>query len=174
VFVGLLLAPVRLRRTERVFVLWTGLKGAVPILLGTFILEAGLPGAHRAYEIIFVVVAFSVIVQGGLVPTLTHRLGIPLRVVEPEPWSLGVRFQEEPEGLRRHQVAAGSPADGAAVDDLPWGEDVWVSFVIRDGRLVTVRPGTELRTGDEVLILAEDAPDLGPLFAPKTGETPEN
>ncbi len=171
VFVGLLLAPVRLRRAERVFVLWTGLKGAVPVLLGTFILEAGLPGAHRAYEIIFVVVAFSVIVQGGMVPTLTHRLGIPLRVVEPEPWSLGVRFQEEPEGLRRHQVAAGSPADGAAVDDLPWGEDVWVSFVIRDGRLVTVRPGTELRAGDEVLILAEDAPDLGRLFAAKPDDS---
>jgi cell volume regulation protein A len=168
-FVGLVLLPVRLRRSERAFVLWTGLKGAVPILLGTFILEASLPGARRAYEIIFMVVAFSVIVQGGLVPTLAHRLGIPLRVVEPEPWSLGVRFQEEPAGLHRYEVAAGSAADGTTVGDLPCGEDVWVSFVIRDGRLVPARGDTELRAGDEVLILADDVPDLAALFAEDGG-----
>jgi cell volume regulation protein A len=167
VFAGLVLMPIRLRWSERVFVLWTGLKGAVPILLGTFILQAGLKDARPAYEIIFVVVLFSVVVQGGLVPTLAHRLGIPLRTVEPEPWSLGVRFQEEPEGLHRYQVAAGSAADGVTVDDLPCGEDVWVSFVIREGRLVPVRPGTELRAGDEVLVLADDAPHLEAVFTEK-------
>jgi potassium/hydrogen antiporter len=78
--VGLLLWPVSLRRGERLFVLWTGLKGAVPILLGAFILEAGVADANRLYEIIFTVVAFSVIVQGGLVPALVRRLRVPLRV----------------------------------------------------------------------------------------------
>jgi cell volume regulation protein A len=170
-FVGLLLWPVRLRRPERIFVLWTGLKGAVPILMGTFIVQAGVPEAHRVYEIIFVVVAFSVIVQGGMVPALAHRLGVPLRVVEPEPWSLGVRFQEEPEGLHRYQVAAGSAADGTTVDDLPCGEDVWVSFVIREGRLVPVRADTEMRAGDEVLVLAERAPGLDAVFTKRAGGT---
>jgi cell volume regulation protein A len=164
VFVGLLLWPVRLRRTERIFVLWTGLKGAVPILLGIFILQEGLPGVRRAYEIIFVVVAFSVIVQGGLVPEFARRLRIPLRAVEPEPWSLGVRFQEEPEGLHRYQVRAGSAADGMTVDELPCGEDVWVSFVIRGGRLVPVRADTLMRAGDEVLVLAPDTPGLEAVF----------
>jgi cell volume regulation protein A len=163
-FVGLLLWPVRLRRNERIFVLWTGLKGAVPILLGLFILQEGVPGARRAYEIIFVVVAFSVIVQGGSVPALARRLRIPLRVVEPEPWSLGVRFQEEPEGLHRYQVRAGSPADGMSLDDLPCGEDVWISFVIRGGRLVPVRADTLLRADDEVLVLAADDPGLDAVF----------
>ena len=45
--VGVLLWPVRLRRRERLCVLWTGLKGAVPILLGAFIVQAGVTGAHR-------------------------------------------------------------------------------------------------------------------------------
>ena len=163
-FVGLLLWPVRLRRRERAFVLWTGLKGAVPILLGTFILDHGIPGARRAYEIIFVVVAFSVLVQGGLAPGLARRLGIQLRTVEPEPWSLGVRFQEEPEGVHRYQVQPGSAADGATVDALSWGEDVWVSFIIRAGRLVAVRNDAVLRAGDEVLVLSEDPPGLDGIF----------
>jgi potassium/hydrogen antiporter len=167
-FVGVLLWPVRLSRSERVFVLWTGLKGAVPILLGMFILQAGLPGARRAFEIIFVVVAFSVIVQGGLVPALARRLRIPLRLIEPEPWSLGVRFQEEPEGLHRYTVTSGARAEGMAVDDLPGGEEVWVSIVIRDGRLIGVRPDTRLRAGDEVLVLATDTRELDAVFTETT------
>jgi cell volume regulation protein A len=67
-------------------VLWSGLKGAVPILLGSFLLTAEVPNATRLYGVIVVVVAFSVIVQGGLVPTVVAaRLGVPMRTVEPEP-----------------------------------------------------------------------------------------
>jgi potassium/hydrogen antiporter len=79
--IGLLLAPLRLGHGERVFVMWSGLKGAVPILLAAFALIEGVPGAHRIYGIVFVVVAFSVIVQGGSVPFVAKRLGIPIRVV---------------------------------------------------------------------------------------------
>jgi cell volume regulation protein A len=167
--VGLVLWPVRLRRGERLFVLWTGLKGAVPILLGSFILAAGVADANRLYEIIFTVVAFSVIVQGGLVPTLARRLKVPLRMVEPEPWGLGgVRFRQRPEALRRYRVAEGSPADDAAIADLPFGEDTWVSLIIRQGHPVPARSDTRLRAGDEVLTFTDPATadDPGTLFEP--------
>jgi potassium/hydrogen antiporter len=166
VLVGLVSVPVRLSRRERIFFLWTGLKGAVPILLGMTIAESGIPGAAKGYEVIFVIVGFSVTLQGGLVPALAHRLRIPLRTVEPEPWSLGVRFSQEPEGLHRYHVAAGSAADGSAIGDLPCGENVWVSLIIRDGNLVTADGDTTLRAGDDVLVLADpdDAPVLDRLF----------
>ena len=167
VLVGLVSLPVRLSRRERVFFLWTGLRGAVPILLGSTIAASGIPGAARGYEVIFVVVGFSVTVQGGLVPALAHRLRIPLRTVEPEPWSLGVRFSREPEGLHRYHVAAGSAAEGSAIGDLPCGEGVWVSLIIRNGDLVTADGDTMLRAGDDVLVLADpdDAPALDRLFS---------
>jgi potassium/hydrogen antiporter len=157
VLVGVLLCPVRLRPGERVFVLWSGLKGAVPILLGAFIVQAGAADAARVYEVIFVVVAFSVIVQGGTVPGLARRLKIPLRTIEPEPWSLGVRFQEEPESLHRFVVAPGSAADSTPVSDLPLPEDAWMSLIIRGGHLVPVHAATVLQAGDEVLVLAPGA-----------------
>jgi potassium/hydrogen antiporter len=47
VLVGLVLLPIRLRPGERVFVLWAGLKGAVPVLLGTFAFTSGAAGAAR-------------------------------------------------------------------------------------------------------------------------------
>jgi cell volume regulation protein A len=164
--VGLLMIPVRLSRGERLFVLWTGLKGAVPVLLGTYIVQSGVSGSGRAYEIIFVVVAFSVVVQGGFVPTLAKRLHVPLRIIDPEPWSLGVRFREEPEGLHRFVVGRSAPADGSTLAGLSCGDDVWVIFVVRDGQLVPAHGDTRLKAGDEVLVLAEgdEEPDLKRLF----------
>jgi potassium/hydrogen antiporter len=152
--IAVCLAKVQLSRNERTFVLWAGLKGAVPILLGSFLLVAPVPEAQRLYGVVVIVVAFSVVVQGGLVPFIADRLGVPMRTVEPEPWALGVRLQGEPEGARRFTVAQGSAADGSAIEDLDaLAADFWVSMVIRGGTLVAVRRDTRLQAGDEVLVL---------------------
>jgi cell volume regulation protein A len=79
--VGPLLAPMRMRRNERLFILWGGLRGAVPILLAAFALLAAVEDADRVYDIVFVVVAFSVIVQGSSIPFVARRLGIRMRQV---------------------------------------------------------------------------------------------
>jgi cell volume regulation protein A len=74
-----LLAMVRMRPNERVFIIWSGLRGAVPILLAAFAVLGGVDDAERVYEIVFVVVAFSVIVQGSTIPFVARRLGIRMR-----------------------------------------------------------------------------------------------
>ncbi len=176
VLVGLLLQVVQLRRTERVFVLWSGLKGAVPILLGTFVVTSGAQDSHRIYDVIFVVVLFSVVVQGGLVPTVATRLKMPMRVVEPEPWTLGVRLRHEPRGIRRYVVAPGSAADGSAIGDLPVDEDVWVSLVTRRGQLVPVRGEAVLQAGDEVVTLIDSengGSDPEPVFTGRARSRPD-
>jgi cell volume regulation protein A len=169
--VGLLLLPIHLSRGERLFVMWSGLKGAVPILLGTYILSAAVPHAERLYQIVVVVVAFSVIVQGGLVPTVAHHANVPMRMLEPEPWALGMRFRDEPAGLRRYQIIAGAPADGCTIADLALGEDAWISMINRGGVHVPVRGNTVLHSGDEVLLQTEpdNSTDPQPLFTqPRT------
>jgi cell volume regulation protein A len=158
--VGLVLVPVRQHRNERLFVLWAGLKGAVPVLLATYILTSGAADRMRAYDIVFVVVLFSVVVQGGLVPAVAERLRLPVEIREQEPWALGMRFRDEPHGLHRFTVAEGAPADGSRMDELTLGENVWISVVGREGALVQLRGDTTLRAGDEVLVLA-DPQDAG-------------
>jgi potassium/hydrogen antiporter len=77
--VGPLLLPARLTSGERLFVMWSGLKGAVPILLSSFAVLGGVDDAERIYGIVFVVVAFSVVLQGASVPYAAARLGVPMR-----------------------------------------------------------------------------------------------
>ncbi|GCD89823.1 cation:proton antiporter [Nocardioides sp. LS1] len=156
VFVGLCLLPARMERNELAFVLFAGLKGAVPILLGSFILADHVPGAERLYAIVVVVVLFSVLVQGSLVPSVAGWLHLPMRTAEPQPWALGVRLADEPESAHQLTVTPGSPADGRRIDDLDClPEDAWVSLVVRDGRLLPVRGDSELRAGDVVLVIAD-------------------
>ncbi len=169
--VGPLLLPVELRRGEKVFVLWSGLKGAVPILLGTFVFVADAPDAELIYNVIFVVVLFSVLVQGGLVPWIANRSGVPMRPIEPQPWGLGMRFREEPQGLRRYLVERKSHADGRSIRDLDLGDGVWVSVVSRDGILLPITGDTVLHGGDEVLALVDEAygSDPAPQFVAVPG-----
>jgi cell volume regulation protein A len=76
--VALTLANAHLRWTERAFIAWSGLKGAVPILLAAFAVIGGVPSAASVYGIVFVVVLLSVLGQGTLVPVAARLLQIPM------------------------------------------------------------------------------------------------
>ncbi|HKG52085.1 MAG TPA: cation:proton antiporter [Actinomycetales bacterium] len=160
------LMPVRLTWGERVFVLFAGLKGAVPLLLGSLLLP--LPGGDRLYGVVVVVVLVSVLLQGSLVPTVARLLHVGMRPVEPEPFASGMRLPAEPAGERRLTVSTGSAADGRQIDELPGlAEGTWVSMVRREGALVPVRGRTRLLAGDEVLLLVDpeqDERDVSALF----------
>lgn len=157
--VGLpLLLPARLSKGENAFVLFAGLKGAVPLLLGSLLLEQ--TGNERLYGVVVVVVLVSVLLQGSLVPYVAGRLGVRMQTVELEPFSLGVRLRDEPAGVFRLTVAAGSVADGTALRDLPGlAEGTWISLVLRAGVLVPVRGDMVLQPGDEVLVLVDEEQD---------------
>jgi potassium/hydrogen antiporter len=81
---GPLLLPARLTNGERLFVMWSGLKGAVPILLASFAVLASVEDADRIYGIVFVVVAFSVVLQGASIQYAADRLGVPMRTASAE------------------------------------------------------------------------------------------
>ena len=164
--VGALLEPTALKRGERFFIMWSGLKGAVPIVIGAFVLLAGVEGAERVYGIVFVVVAFSVIFQGSTVPYAAKRLGLSMEEVEPEPWDLSIRLQREPRDVERFFVANESAAVGVPLRDLPLAKDVWVTMLLRDGSPIPTRGSQVIQADDEILLLteAEDVTSTRMLF----------
>ena len=150
-----LLLPTRLRRGEKLFVMWGGLKGAVPILLAALTIVAGVSKSSEIYGIVFVVVAFSVVVQGASVPFVARRLGVPMRIVEPSPWDISIRVRDEPEGVQRFVVRGGSRAAGVPIRDLPLAERAWISLIVRSQQPLEARGRTVLEPGDEVLVLSD-------------------
>ena len=70
------LFPVKMPLQEKLFVSWVGLRGAVPIVLATFPLLAGLSRASLLFDLVFFVVFASVLLQGASVPFVARWLGV--------------------------------------------------------------------------------------------------
>lgn len=84
VSVFLCLAPFRsLDWRAKLFVSWAGLRGAVPIVLATFPMVAGVPGAFTIFNIVFFVVLLSSVIQGPSIKWVAGRLGIGMKDAAP-------------------------------------------------------------------------------------------
>jgi len=154
--VGALLLPARLDWGERAFIAWGGLKGAVPILLGALAVLAEVDDASRLYGIVFVVVLFSVVIQGASVPYVAHRLRVPFRRVDHD-------LAEVLEFVVREDAFA----NGRKLGELPLGERAWIGVLIRDGRPRTIADDVVLEPDDRVHVYCqpEDAAALERIFA---------
>ncbi len=76
--VGLCLAPLRFTPKEITYVAWVGLRGAVPIVLAIFPFMANVPEARMIFNVAFVVVLASLLLQGSTIGWFAHRMGVVL------------------------------------------------------------------------------------------------
>lgn len=74
VSVMLSLLPFGFNFKEQFFISWVGLRGAVPIVLALFPVMAGIPAAGAIFQITFVVVLISLLLQGATLAPLARRL----------------------------------------------------------------------------------------------------
>ena len=151
-----LLLLVRLTWGERMFIAWSGLKGAVPILLGALAVLAAVDDADRLYGIVFIVVVFSVVVQGASVPLVADRLRVPFR-----------RVYHDLAEVLEFVVRDDAYANGRRLADLPLGERAWIGILIRDRRPRRISDDVVLEPGDRVHVYCqpEDAAALERIFA---------
>jgi cell volume regulation protein A len=68
-------AAERFSVNERVLLAWAGLRGAIPVVLATFPVTAGVPQAGRFFDIAFFTVVISTLVQGTTFEPLARKLG---------------------------------------------------------------------------------------------------
>jgi cell volume regulation protein A len=147
------LAPFRIAWRHQAFISWAGLRGAVPIVLATFPIVAGVPGGQRVLEIVFVGVVLFTLIQGPTLPALARALGLatadaareltveaaPLDRLDAELLTLSV-----PPGSRLHRVA---------LFELRLPLPAVISLIIRKGEAVVPQPDTRLNTGDELIVV---------------------
>jgi len=77
--VVLCLAALRFGWREQCFVAWSGLRGGVPIVLAAYPVLAGVPGAWRLFDVAFVVVLLSLLIQGPTLAPLARALRLDER-----------------------------------------------------------------------------------------------
>ena len=149
--VFLCLAPFRFPWREKAFISWVGLRGAVGIFLASIPLLVGLPNAHLYFDIAFVVVLTSLLIQGWTIPFAARRLHIRLSRADPLPRrvDLDLPGQLEQE-IVGYPVSANSPYLKRGL--LPsWARP---TLVVRDEKILSPPEAQPVRPGDYVYLLA--------------------
>lgn len=154
VAVWLCLLPFRFTPNETTFVAWVGLRGAVSILLALVPILGGLDSGPLVFNVAFMVVIASLLVQGWTIGPMARWL----RLIVPPRTGPVDRVELELPGEANHELVAYTvdAKSAAARGQRPprWARP---SLVIRDGRVVPLHKARPLLGGDRVYVFAAPA-----------------
>ena len=147
------LAWFSIPRREQVFLSWAGLRGAVPIVLATFPIVAGVPDSHHLLNIVFILVVVFTLVQGPSLRPIAHWLGMisreSTREIQVEAAPLDILDAE----LLTMTVQSPSRLHNVTIVELRLPDPAVITLIIRDGHTFVPIPDTRIETGDELLIV---------------------
>jgi cell volume regulation protein A len=164
----LCLLPFRFAPNEHAFIGWVGLRGAVAIFLGTIPVLMGVEQATVYFEVAFVVVLVSLIIQGWTLAPAARLLYVELPASPRTPERIDVDLPASAgRDLMIYTVGPGSRISLRGVRRLLQLENTSLVGVVRDGRLLRPRDLDRLDPGDSVLVISppEQAAALDEMFA---------
>jgi cell volume regulation protein A len=138
---------------ERVLLGWAGLRGAVPIVLATFVLSSELGKAETIFNAVFFVVVVSALLQGTTLEWTAARLGL----VDPRPAVVAAPLEVDALGsleLVEFDVAGDHAIAGSAVRELGLPRNALIAVVARHGDTIPPRGTTTIESGDRLFVLA--------------------
>jgi potassium/hydrogen antiporter len=151
--VGLCLAPFGYTIREVVYVGWVGLRGAVPIVLVTIPLLAGVEHGETLFSLVFFVVVLNTILPGMTIGPVTRALGLQ-DDVPPAPVALLEIASTRPlrGEILSFRVEAASAVANAQLAEIPFPPDSAAMLVIRGEELIAPRGATVLHPDDHVYV----------------------
>lgn len=158
-------------KKERIFLSWAGLKGAVPIILATFPLLAGIENSHQIFNVVFFVVLTSALIQGATIPMLANKLGLngPKKTIPMQSLEL-VSLGKADAEMIEYEMESDSAIVGKTMMEIPFPEGTLVNAIIRHGKLMAPTGNTVIMAGDFLYILSgrKNKPKLKKLLKEKS------
>ncbi|ARK31348.1 potassium/proton antiporter [Halalkalibacter krulwichiae] len=139
---------------ERVFLSWAGLRGAVPIVLATFPMLAGLENSQLFFNVVFFVVLISALVQGSTIAMFAEKLGLvgPKKIEPPHSLEL-VSIGKANAEILEFEVSEETNITNKPLAAIDFPKDVLINAIIRSNELITPYGETEIKVGDILYIL---------------------
>jgi potassium/hydrogen antiporter len=147
------LAPFRYPWKEVLFIGLGGLRGAVPIILATFPVLAGVPGAERVFNVVFFVVLVNAVLPGAALGWVTKRLGLESAAPPPPPASLEITSTRPLQGeVLGFHIDAVSAVCNTAISEIPFPAAAAALLAVRGEELIAPKGNTVLRAGDHIYV----------------------
>lgn len=168
VFVSLI--PFRFTRREKLFIAWVGLRGAVPIFLAMIPVLGGLANSYKFFNVAFLVVIVSLVLQGWTVPWLARRLRLEL---PPRPEPSGKLdldlLAERDRDVIAYRVTDKSPIAHKPAGSLLLPPHAHVLAVLRGDQVVPADKADQFAPGDLALMISppEQTFQLDRQFVPR-------
>lgn len=154
VFVTLVFFGMKLN--EKAMISWVGLRGAVPIVLATFPLLAGLPRAETMFDLVFFIVLTSILLQGTSLPLVARWLGLESHAGEKVAYPLEL---EPAAGITSAlvdvEVPPNSPVIGRQIVEARFPRGALIVLIARRDEFIVPNGGTVIQQGDRFLVLAD-------------------
>ena len=141
---------------QQVFISWAGLRGAVPIVLGTIPVARGLPSADRIFDVVFLLVVVFTLLQAPLLPWLARRTGVAVEGAAQDLEVESAPLDEMDASLLQLEIPEGSRLAGVYVADLRLPANAALALVHRGNRIRVPDEHTSLRAGDHLLLAVSD------------------
>jgi len=144
-------------RPERLLISWTGLRGAVPIVLATFPLTAGYEHSILIFNVVFFIVLSSVLIQGTLLMPVARFLKVDEPLASRPAFSLAIERHGQAQGNTREvEILPNMAAVGRTVADLGVPPDVLILLIGRGEGFVVPRGQTQIEPYDTLLMLGDE------------------
>lgn len=141
---------------EKTMVSWVGLRGAVPIILATFPLLAGIPKADVIFNMVFFIVLTSALIQGTTIPLFAKWLGVDAPIDSKPVYPIECETTGKIScDLTEIVVPDNSTAINKRILDLALPEGALVVLISRGDDFIVPNGGTVINTGDRLLLLAD-------------------
>jgi cell volume regulation protein A len=167
------LLPFRFTLRESFYIGWVGLRGAVPIVLAIYPVLAGVPGAERVFDIVFVVVILNALIPGSTVRWATRRFRLEQAGAEPPSAVLQIESAHKLDGeLLAFYITPVVAVKGVPLSELPFPEGAAVAMIVRGESLIPPKGNTVLEMGDHVYVISkrEDLAEIQLLFGRPEGD----
>ena len=142
---------------EKTFLSWAGLRGAVPIVLATLPMTAGVPGADELFEQVFIIVVVFTLLQGPTLPWFARALGVNLAEQTREIDVEAAPLEELHADLLEVHIPSDSQLHGVEIFELRLPQGAAITLIVREGESFVPEPSTALEAGDDLLVVTTSA-----------------
>ena len=151
------LIPFRFPARDQLFISWVGLRGAVPIILALFPWLAGMPDEHLYFDVAFVVVIVSLVLQGWTIVPVARwlKLEVPKDLAPDQTMPLDAVPSNDVMEVLAFKVTDSSPVLALSWHDLKFKQPVQFLGLLRDGEWLLPEKKPVFNAKDTIMVLAK-------------------